>query len=196
MGLSESAIQQVLAAGAEAGGKIADELIAGGASAISETNKLVASVNTAATALGQAGATAFYQAGITQGQAMVNGIIAAIKKSGFRIVGGFAALPKNLQKALDAGKLSKDQIKELNTLLKGVPALAEGGVVNKPTLALIGEAGPEAVIPLSKMGGAGGNVYNITVNAGIGTNGTQVGREIVDAIKRYERTSGPVFASA
>ncbi len=196
MGLSESAIQQVLAAGAEAGGKIADELIAGGASAISETNKLVASVNTAATALGQAGATAFYQAGITQGQAMVNGIIAAIKKSGFRIVGGFAALPKNLQKALDAGKLSKDQIKELNTLLKGVPALAEGGVVNKPTLALIGEAGPEAVVPLSKMGGSGGNNYNITVNAGIGTNGTQVGREIVDAIKRYERTSGPVFASA
>ena len=196
MGLSESAIQQVLAAGAEAGTKIADELIAGGASAIAETNRLVASVNTAATALGQAGATAFYQAGITQGQAMVNGIIAAIKRSGFRIVGGFAALPANLQKALDAGKLSKDQIKELNALLKGVPKLAQGGVVNKPTLAVIGEAGPEAVIPLSKMGGSGGNNYNITVNAGIGTNGTQVGREIVDAIKRYERTSGPVFASA
>jgi hypothetical protein len=196
MGLSEAAIQQVLAAGAEAGTKIADELIAGGASAISETNKLVSSVNTAATALGQAGATAFYQAGITQGQAMVNGIIAAIKRSGFRIVGGFAALPAHLQKALDAGKLSKDQIKELNTLLKGVPKLAEGGIVSKPTLAIIGEAGPEAVIPLSKMGGSGGNNYSITVNAGIGTNGTQVGREIVDAIKRYERASGPVFASA
>lgn len=196
MGLSETAIQQILAAGAEAGTKIADELIAGGASAIQETNALVRSVNTAATALGQTGATAFYQAGITQGQAMVNGIIAAIKKSGFRIVGGFAALPKNLQKALDSGKLTAKDITQLNNLLKNVPALAEGGVVNKPTLALIGEAGPEAVIPLSKMGAAGGNTYNITVNAGIGTNGSQVGREIVDAIKRYERTSGPVFASA
>lgn len=30
-------------------------------------------------------------------------------------------------------------------------ALAEGGIVRKPTRALIGEAGPEAVIPLSKM---------------------------------------------
>jgi len=30
----------------------------------------------------------------------------------------------------------------------------------------------------------------------MGTDGAQVGREIVDAIKRYERTSGPVFASA
>lgn len=196
MGLSETAIQQVLAAGAEAGGKIADELIAGGASAIAETNALVKSVNSAATALGQAGANAFYKAGVTQGQAMVNGIIAAIKKSGFRIVGGFAALPAHLQKALDAGKLNAAQIKELNTLLKGVPALAEGGIVNKPTLALIGEAGPEAVVPLSKMNGSNGNTYNITVNAGIGTNGAQVGREIVDAIKRYERASGPVFASA
>ena len=196
MGLSETAIQQVLSAGAQAGSKIADELIAGGASAIAETNALVNSVNTAATALGQAGATAFYQAGITQGQAMVNGIIAAIKKSGFRIVGGFASLPADLQKALDAGKLTKAQIKKLNNLLSGVPALAEGGIVNKPTLALIGEAGPEAVIPLSKMGNQGSNTYNLTVNAGIGADGAVIGREIVDAIKRYERTSGPVFASA
>jgi phage-related protein len=30
--------------------------------------------------------------------------------------------------------------------------LAEGGLVTKPTLALIGEAGPELVVPLSKMG--------------------------------------------
>jgi hypothetical protein len=34
-------------------------------------------------------------------------------------------------------------------------ALAEGGVVTKPTLALIGEAGPEAVIPLSRTSGVG-----------------------------------------
>ena len=196
MGLSEAAVEQILATGAVEGGKIADALISGGAAAIAETNALVRSVSTAATALGQAGANAFYQAGITQGQAMVNGIIAAIKKSGFRIVGGFAALPKHLQKALDSGKLTAKDVTELNKLLKGVPALAEGGIVNKPTLALIGEAGPEAVVPLSKMGASGGNVYNITVNAGMGTNGAQVGRDIVDAIKKYERASGPVFASA
>jgi hypothetical protein len=39
-------------------------------------------------------------------------------------------------------------------------------------------------------------VYNINVNAGMGTNGAQVGKEIVDAIKRFEKSSGPVFASA
>lgn len=34
-------------------------------------------------------------------------------------------------------------------------ALAEGGIVTGPTRALIGEAGPEAVIPLSKLGSGG-----------------------------------------
>lgn len=38
-----------------------------------------------------------------------------------------------------------------------IPGLAEGGIVRRPTLALIGEAGPEAVVPLGRsFGGAGG----------------------------------------
>jgi len=73
--------------------------------------------------------------------------------------------------------------------------LAAGGIVMGPTQALIGEAGPEAVVPLNKMGSMGAT-YNVTVNAGLGANGTQIGEEIIRQIKRYERTSGPVFASA
>jgi hypothetical protein len=44
-------------------------------------------------------------------------------------------------------------------------AMATGGIVTSPTFALIGEAGPEAVIPLDKMGGMGGGV-TINVNGG------------------------------
>ncbi len=40
-----------------------------------------------------------------------------------------------------------------------------GGIVTKPTLGMIGEAGPEAVIPLSRTGGMG-STYNITIQAG------------------------------
>lgn len=39
--------------------------------------------------------------------------------------------------------------------------LATGGIVTKPTLALIGEAGPEAVIPLGKNGNGQAGVVNI-----------------------------------
>ncbi len=37
-----------------------------------------------------------------------------------------------------------------------VPKMAEGGIINTPTLALIGEKGPEAVVPLAKGAGAAG----------------------------------------
>ena len=52
------------------------------------------------------------------------------------------------------------------------------------------------ISPTQSRAASGGAVINLTVNAGMGTNGAQVGREIVDAIKRFEKTSGPVFASA
>jgi hypothetical protein len=45
LGLSRGSVDQVLAAGPDIGGKIADELIAGGAAAISDVNNLVSSVN-------------------------------------------------------------------------------------------------------------------------------------------------------
>ena len=46
----------------------------------------------------------------------------------------------------------------------GIPALAEGGIVNRPTLALIGEAGPEAVVPLSKYNGGGNMVAEARIS--------------------------------
>lgn len=39
-----------------------------------------------------------------------------------------------------------------------IPALAAGGIVTRPTLALIGEAGPEAVVPLGRGKGVGTTV--------------------------------------
>ena len=54
-----------------------------------------------------------------------------------------------------------DPFKSLST----IPELAEGGIVRKPTLAILGEKGPEAVVPLGAGAGVGitinmtGNVY-------------------------------------
>lgn len=42
-----------------------------------------------------------------------------------------------------------------------VPAFAKGGIVNSPTLAMVGEAGPEAIIPLGKASGGIQNIINI-----------------------------------
>ena len=77
----------------------------------------------------------------------------------------------------------------------GITAFAKGGIVTRPLIGMIGEAGPEAIIPLNKANGMGAT-YNVTVNAGIGTDGARVGEAVVKAIRQYERSSGPVFARA
>ena len=85
--------------------------------------------------------------------------------------------------------------------IPSIPQLADGGIVMpRPggVLANLAEAGkPEAVIPLDRMGSIGGsNTYNVTVNAGMGSDGGRIGQLIVDEIKKFERSNGPVFAGA
>lgn len=67
-----------------------------------------------------------------------------------------------------------------------IPKMASGGIVNQPTLAMIGEAGPEAVIPLSKMGQMGGT-NNVTINVNGGDP-----NQVVNALRAYMRQNGSV----
>jgi hypothetical protein len=82
-----------------------------------------------------------------------------------------------------------------------IPNLAEGGLVPATPggrLVNIAEAGEaEAIVPLSKMNNMGGGAtVNITVNAGLGTNGATVAQDIIKTIKQYERTNGAVWLGA
>jgi hypothetical protein len=77
----------------------------------------------------------------------------------------------------------------------GIPFLANGGIVSSPTLAMVGDGGPEAVIPLSRSVNMGGNTYSITVNTGIG-DPRVIGEEVVNVISRFEKANGAVFARA
>jgi hypothetical protein len=65
-----------------------------------------------------------------------------------------------------------------------IPMLAEGGIVTGPTLAMIGERGPEAVVPLDRYNGGGGNV-TIHVNGGDP-------QAVVNALRRYMQVNGSV----
>lgn len=67
-----------------------------------------------------------------------------------------------------------------------IPMLANGGIVTSATLALIGESGPEAVIPLDRLNqvSPGGNMY-VTVQGGDPN-------AIVDALRRYQRQNGAI----
>ena len=93
--------------------------------------------------------------------------------------------------------INKQIIKRLNDLLEfkvgpitinppdipDIPKLAAGGIVNRPTLAMIGEAGPEAVVPLNRPNALPGN--NVTINVYGGDP-----NQVVEALKKYVRSNG------
>jgi hypothetical protein len=67
-------------------------------------------------------------------------------------------------------------------------AMAQGGIITKPTQVLAGEAGREAIIPLDRL--ESGMTVNVTINAGMGTDPAKLGDEIVDVLTRYNRRNG------
>lgn len=100
--------------------------------------------------------------------------------------------------------------------LNQIPARAMGGMIMKPEVSLVGEDGPEVIIPLSKparamelmqqsglsqmalgsmSSGGGTTVIQIQVDAGLVSSPDQVGQQIIEAIRRAERRSGQVFAN-
>ena len=101
------------------------------------------------------------------------------------------ALP-NIPLAIAVGVLGAIQI----GLIRAQPLpLKEGGLVMGPTRALIGEAGPELVIPLSKLqpafaGGGGGFTQNVYFYGDINNSGDidEISKRLSKKVERmYER---------
>ena len=69
-----------------------------------------------------------------------------------------------------------------------IPMLAEGGIVTQPTLAMIGERGPEAVIPLNRANGMG----NVTINVYSTIADATLPDKLVNALRQYNRRSGVI----
>jgi hypothetical protein len=65
-----------------------------------------------------------------------------------------------------------------------IPKLAQGGIVTSPTLALIGEAGPEAVVPLGRGGGVGGGSDMVHVQVILDS------QVLIDALRKGVRNRG------
>jgi phage-related protein len=152
----------------------------------------------------------------------ISGIAAAMKELGGEIVGFVVTGIENAASAVAGGlktmlngviSVVNKAINAVNKIRSGVNKispfpdippipnidpikLAKGGIVTQPTLALIGEAGPEAVIPLSGRNAGMGMGMTINVQAGLVANPDQIGQQIIEAIQKAQRRSGPVFAPA
>jgi phage-related minor tail protein len=65
--------------------------------------------------------------------------------------------------------------------------MAEGGVVTRATTITAGEAGPEAIIPLDRLGEFGGGGGGVTINVNGGDPNA-----VVNALRTYMRQNGSI----
>ena len=109
-----------------------------------------------------AGAVWDFMKGIGSGIAdLFRGVVNEVKTLMNEAIGAVNAIITALNSILSFKLPSFLGGAKIGVTIPTIPKLAEGGIVSSPTLAMIGEAGPEAVVPLSR-GGMGG--MNITIN--------------------------------
>ena len=130
--------------------------------------------------------------------AIINGILGAFES----VVNGAIMMVNGIIRAYNAIPIAPDinTIAHVNLPSIGgaatqaasrmnLPRMAEGGIVSSPTLALIGESGPEAVVPLDRMNTGGGITINVT--GGLSTS-AEIGESVVNALRAYSRSAGPL----
>ena len=100
-----------------------------------------------------------------------------VAPAGYNFSGGFERTPEQVSAVQDI--VSKNVIGKLERM-------ADGGIVSKPTIAMIGEAGAEAVIPLDRMGSMGTKVV-VNVQGSVISEG-QLQSVIQDVLYNLNRT--------
>ncbi len=192
MGLSQDALGYVMDAGNVAGAEIALELVKGGQTAIDETNALVEAAQRAADKVGLQAANNWYKTGVDQAQFIVNGLEAELTKLTPKLMAKMDEIAAKLKRSVNIDVVVTERVNRIvSTISSSIPKMADGGIVTGPTLAMIGEAGPEAVIPLSQMGNMGGSGVTINVTGGLSTS-AEIGQSVVNALRAYSRTAGPL----
>ena len=138
-------------------------------------------------------ASALLEMGIDFGKKIIDGIVEGLRRAGGAIKDFIMSLIPDVGDIVDS---VVGGAKSLGKKALGVIGFADGGIVTKPTLGLVGEAGPEAIIPLNRAGGMG-TVVNINVTTGVG-DPVAIGDEVVEVLTAWQRANGtiPVDASA
>jgi hypothetical protein len=134
MGLSERGIRELLDAGFDAGSLIADQLIAGGTTVVQQINTLLDSVNVVAETVGRLGAQTFYQQGIDQGNALVDGIKFALASAQAELDRLRESLTAPVKTAITTGKSTGTAIGNTGKISTILPPDTSGFGLNRFSL--------------------------------------------------------------
>lgn len=207
--LSQAAWQAVASLSAERGTELSTQMLgAQGQTIIDGVNKIYGDVDAMATAVGLLAAQKWYGEGVAQAQATYDGF-----KANFGEGGPARKALENLMDRL-AKSLDRTATITVRTVYEaaGIDGRrAAGGPVTAGKAYLVGERGPEVLVMGSQSGqiipngdlpmatgvrgGDGASMSApvvINVSAGMGTDGAEVGRQVVEALKAYSRRNGPL----
>lgn len=103
---------------------------------------------------------------------------AATKEAAAKVMASYAGIP------FAGVALGAAAVASIIGVMQSIPALAKGGVVDSPTLAMIGEAGPEAVVPLDRLNDFGNSQFReVRVHGEIKASG----KDLVVTIDNYNK---------
>ena len=166
-GLSQEALQQVIDAGIDSGSAIAKELLQSSENVL-RANKLVEETNKIAEQIGILSANKFYAAGVSNAQQYLAGVEAAM--------------------AVAQARLGKKGINLAD--VKGISSGFNNAISTTPTMTA---PTMPSVIPVGAPTDKGRPLGDITINVNsqLATKG-EVGEAINDALRAYNRLSGPL----
>ena len=192
--LSDTALAQVLAAGVDGGTAIATEIL-DSADGVLKANTLTQSMTDLADQMGKRAAAKYYGAGVSSATGFFKGINDTIEAVEVVLANPNLDQVDVINAAV--GAMSPQAIldlqAEIGRYLQGGnlgmgTLMADGGVVTRATTITAGEAGPEAIIPLDRMGDFGmGGGSNVTINVNGGDP-----QAVVNALRRYMQLNGSV----
>jgi hypothetical protein len=180
-GLSQDALKYVLEAGGEAGAGIAAELVKGTTDLITGPggiNEMVAAAQTAADAVGMNAATRWYQAGVDQAKAIVDGIDAQLQLLTPKLMARMDKIAAGLARTVDLTVRIKEVVERIIGGAPVTPQLA----ITPSSMATSGFGGT----PLMR----NSSDYTINVNGGLSTS-AEIGQAVVNSIRAYNRSAGP-----
>lgn len=186
LGLSADIFRDIVEAGVDAGGATAEALASGSSATVEEINSLYSQIADAGSKLAEQTAQSLYGDGINLAQGILQGIQS--QEEALRLTA--ESLATAFAEAFNSKFASALQL----TAPGAVTAVAPLAPIAAENMNFgLGGRGVTGNLAF-KAASVGSTNVNVTVNAGLGADGNRIGEAIVEHIRRYERTSGQVFA--
>ena len=113
-------------------------------------------------------AKTLFNMGVDFGKKIIEAIVQGLRAAGGAISSYIMSLIPDVGSIVSsivgaATSQAKSAIGGVGGAVKGLFGFADGGIVTKPTMGLVGEAGPEAIIPLNQVDRLGGSHITIKI---------------------------------